>query len=339
MAKMAYRIFGAICVILLIGVVVTNNASTISDSNHYIHSTSTLDNGYNITVTPDGSFPRWNEYDYEVERVEIRWGYPNWTIDVTVKNNALCQAQSAWGWYSPSGRSCYGEWDFDYTEEENVDISFRAGDTSPEPGATYRIELDDNYLGDANIPATDSWYIVTIKGVHITAGHHTLFLGTYQMDYYPDIHLDYIMVGNLRIEAEAYNAMGGNDPNPNKAGLTVYPRDIVVQVWDGDPNNGGKFIGEAIAGRQQEVIDLHDEHTGYTYYVRYIENGGNYIVSIPWSPSRGFIHTIYVAVDPSNNLNETDEENNVMERITLSQSFQSPIAGYIKYIRSLMANK
>jgi len=338
---MRYRLFGLLCVILLLGVAVANNNAPItSDAGREVRSKSTVANVYNITVAPDGSFPGWDEYDYGVESVRVRWGYPNWTICVTVKNNALCQVESAWGWYSSSGRSCYGEWDFNYTKEEDIDISFRAGDTSPEPGATYRIELDGNYLGDANIPATDSWYIVTVKGVHVTAGHHTLFLGTYQMDYYPDIHLDYIMVGNLRIEAESYNAMGGNDPDPNKAGLTVYPRDIVVQAWDGDPDNGGKFIGKAIAGKQQKVIDSHDDHNGYTYYARYIDNGGIYVVNIPWNPDKGFIHTIYVAVDPSNSLNEIDEGNNIMEKITLRYPFQSYLLSeYMVYILQFLAGE
>jgi len=271
---------------------------------------------YEITVEPDSSFPKWKEYDYSVENLEVCMkGFERY-IKVDIKNLALCEARSAWGWYSPNGRSCWGEWDFEYSKNEIVDIRFRVGDSSPGPGATYRIELDGFHLGDVEISATNSWYIVTVHNVSINAGKHALFLGTYQMDYYPDIWLDYIMIGDLKIEAEEYNRMGGNDPDPDLRGLTVYPRDIKVQIWDGEPTTG-ELIDEMVVGKEQLVIDCKHQFAANTYYAHYIENNGTFTVEIPWK-SKKLIHEIYVIVDPDNELEEINEDNNIISKIVFS---------------------
>ena len=150
------------------------------------------ENTYDITIKPDDVYPRWKDYDYAVQNVAVHGWIKNKHILVTIENKGLCQAASGYGWYSANGRSCWGEWNFWQDKDDVVDIKFRVGDSIPEPGAKYRIELDGIHLGDIKIPATDSWYIVTVHNVSIERGEHTLFLGTYQMDYYPDYHLDYI---------------------------------------------------------------------------------------------------------------------------------------------------
>lgn len=278
------------------------------------HSSSTNDSlAYQITIEPDSSFPGWKEYDYSVENLRVYGQGTEWHIWCDIHNLALCEARSAWGWYSPNGRSCWGEWDFEYNEWEIVDIKFRVGDSSPEPGAEYRIELDNLHLGDVQIPATNSWYIVTIHNVSINTGSHTLFLGTYQMDYYPDIWLDYILIGDLRIEAEKYNRMGGNDPNPDLRGLWVNPMDIKVQFWDGNPDDGGQLISEKLIGEKQLVIDRHHEYPENTFYAHYIENNGIFTAMANWTPTYGW-HTIYVIVDPDNELEEINEMNNIVSR-------------------------
>lgn len=290
---------------------VTNSHDNLRSTNKY----------YDITIDPDPYPPGWNEYDYAVRGIKIyRHGLQRF-ISVEVENKALCMAKSAWGWYSSNGKSCWGKWNFTYERNEVVNIKFRAGDSSPEPGATYRIELDGIYLGDAKIPATDSWYLVTIHNVSITNGRHTLSLGTYQMDYSPDIWLDYIMIGNVRIEAEEYNRTGGNDPNPDLRGFTVYPRDIPLQIWDGNPDEDGELIAEVLVGKEQLVIDCNHEYSGNTYYGHYIENNGMYTVEVPWNPSGKFIHKIYAIVDPYDKLDESNENNNAATKIRLTYSF------------------
>ena len=276
---------------------------------------------YEITIEPDNAYPGWKGYDYAIKNVVI-YGWWIKHIIVTIENRGLCEAESGYGWYSSEGRSCWGEWLFYQYKDDVVDIKFRVGDTSPEPGAKYRIELDGVYLGDVEVPATDSWYIVTVHNVPIEEGMHTLFLGTYQMDYYPDYHMDYIMIGDRRIEAEKYVRMGGNDPNPDLQGLTVYPRDIKLQIWDGEPGIG-VLLNETFIGEKQLVIDKKQDHPGNTYYAHYIENNGKYTVNILWKPSNRFFHRIYVIVDPYNDLNEINEINNFRSKIVFTIPYLS----------------
>lgn len=136
----------------------------------------------------------------------------------------------------------WGELDFEFNHSETVDIQLRVGDNSPEPGAEYRVELDGLHLGDFQVPATDSWYIATIPSVFVSAGKHTVFVGTCEMGYHPDYYLDYIKIGTLRLEDEEYIRSGGNDPNLGLQGLWVKPSDVKVQFWDGSLNSGGRFL-------------------------------------------------------------------------------------------------
>lgn len=269
-------------------------------------------NGYEISIEFDPSSPGWKGYDLSVENLEVEMGSDGKVIiKFDIKNLGLCKATSGYGWYSADGRSCWGEWDFIYEGNGSTDIKFRVGDSSPNPGATYRIELDGLLLGNVTVPANDSWYIVTIHNVSITHGYHTLFLGTYNMDYEPDFHLDYIIIGEKRIEAENYTRMGGNDPNPDFRGLTVYPRDVKVQIWNGKPFNG-MLIKEIVVGREQTVIDRKHLFNEYTYTAHYIENNGVFSVKTSWDPSVTSPSEIYVVVDPSDDIKEMNEENNVV---------------------------
>ena len=114
--------------------------------------------------------------------------------------------------------------------------------------------------------------------------------------------------------------MGGNDPNPDFRGLSVYPRDIKLQIWDGDPGSG-ILINETLVGEEQIVIDRQQNHPGNTYYAHYIENNGVYTVGIPWKPSHGFIHKISVVIDPYDDLDEIDETNNFYSKIVFAIPF------------------
>lgn len=266
---------------------------------------------HEITIDPDPSPPGWADYDFSVENLKAERRDGSVVINFDVMNLGLCKATAGYGWYSPEGRSCWGEWDFEYKSSATVDIKIRVGDSSPPPGATYRIELDDIYLGDFEIPANDTWYIVTVHNVSVSPGQHTIFLGTYQMDYNPDIHLDYIMIGDLKIEAEEYDRMGGNDPNPDLRGLTVYPRDVKVQVWNGKPHEG-YLIKELVIGKRQTVIDNEHLFEENTCTAHYIENNGTFHVKISWKPDASLLTgRIYVVVDPDDEIKEIKEENNI----------------------------
>jgi hypothetical protein len=154
--------------------------------------------------------------------------------------------------------------------------------------------------------------------VPITAGPHTVFLGTYQMDYSPDYRLDWIQVGGARIEAEKYDRMGGNDPNSDYRGLTIWPRganppssaNLTVQIWEGDPAAGGILLHEDFVGEQTSVIDSGHDYPGGTYEAHCIENGGEAVISCEWTPVNAGV-PVYVVVDPHGVLEEIDETNNV----------------------------
>ncbi len=241
---------------------------------------------YDITIIEDDVYPGFLDCDLSILTASAESNQDGWTINVTAKNNAYCMATSCWGWYSPTGRSCWGEWDFYQESEKTVNISLRLADDEPEPGATYRIELvvDELFLGDITIPATNSWYLATIHNVTLTQGVHTLFAGTYQMDYYPDIYLDYILVGDQRIEGEEYDRMGGNDPEPDGKGLLVSPYNVAIEFWEGNPYDSGILIGETDIGKEQEIIDMNHIYPEYTYTTHYIENNATYSANYEWVP-------------------------------------------------------
>jgi len=193
----------------------------------------------------------------------------------------------------------------------------------------WRVELDGKHLASPSVSGcgsgTDHWKIVTLHNVPIDIGEHTLFLGTYQMDYSPDYCLDWVQIGDQRIEAEAYDRMGGNDPNPDYRGVTIWPRashpptagnsngfwyKLCVQIWDGDPKAGGKLICEDFVGSINTVIGSGHEFSGYTYPAYYIENFGQADIVYDWKPVEPGVHEIYVVIDPYDVLEEIDEENN-----------------------------
>jgi len=273
--------------------------------------------GQDVTIVDDFSFPSFIERDYGLTSADIQLSDPNplegtpITISADIHNNALCYANSAWGWYSSSGRSCWGEWSFNYPIDDTVDISFRCADG--DATVHWRAELDGMHLASPYVPQTDSiqWKIVTIHDLPISAGLHTLFLGTYQMDYLPDYALDWVQIGDMRIEGEAYSNMGGNDPNPDLQGLTIWPRDILIQIWDGHPDSSGVLICEDFVGDTNTVIDRNHDHPGNTYEARYIANFDYGRLECEWTPMEGGVHHIYVIVDPDSTLNEIDELNNI----------------------------
>ncbi|HEC81945.1 MAG TPA: zinc-ribbon domain-containing protein [Thermoplasmatales archaeon] len=265
-----------------------------------------------IMLLKDFSSPGWEEFDYAVEPSGVRvistgTGY---VIEADVRNLGLCEARSNYGWWSSDGRSCWGEWDFEFNDSETVDIQLRVGDNSPEPGAEYRVELDGSHLGDFQVPADDSWYIVIIPDVFVSAGKHTVFVGTYEMDFHPDYYLDYIKIGDLRLEGEEYSRSGGNDPNSDLQGLWVEPSDVKVQFWDGSPNDGGVLISEKTVGVPQVASDHKHLYLNNTFVTHFIPSNGVYTVNVSWDGSREF-HKIYVVVDPYDELEEVDETNNV----------------------------
>lgn len=281
-------------------------------------------NGYDITIDDDYSFPQRNDYDYGLMPADIHFNNNSpsvgevVTITAQVHNHGLCMATSGWGWYSSNGRSCWGEWDFDYPASGTVDISFRSRD---DVIVDWRVELDGVHLASPSVPGSGDagfWKILTIHDVPINAGSHTIFLGTYQMDYYPDYHLDWIQVGAVHMEAENYDRMGGNDPNADLRGLRINPQgvnppssnNLTVQMWDGDPSAGGSLICESFLGVTNTVIDAGHNYPENTIQAHYIENNGQGSLVCEWTPTEPGNHEIYLVVDPHEVLTEIDEMNN-----------------------------
>ncbi len=274
---------------------------------------------YEVTITDDPAPPHYRDYDYAVDPSDMTLSVSTpavgdtVTLSAVVRNLALCRAGGAWGHYSPDGRSCWAEWDFCRTNNSNdvVDISFRCQD---DVDVHWRIELDGVELASPTVPGVtsqDHWKIVTVHDVPVSPGPHVLFLGTYQMDYYPDYHLDWLQVGDVRIEAETYARMGGNDSDPDLRGLSVWPRDIVVRVTDGPPDGEHTLLWQGPVGDIATITDHHHEHPGYTCEAHCIASAGQAAISADWTPLTPGIHSLFVVVDPDDVLHETDEDNNI----------------------------
>ncbi|MCK4872598.1 MAG: hypothetical protein KAS72_07720 [Phycisphaerales bacterium] len=283
-----------------------------------------------VTIEDDYSYPQRTDYDYGVGIQDIAFSdaHPDVgdivLVTVDVHNFGLCRAAGAWGWYSSTGRSCWAEWDFDYATGKVVDIRYRCWDR--DSVVDWRVELDGVHLADVSVPASEneeSWKIVTLHDVPITAGPHTLFLGTYQMDWRPDYCIDWVEVGQLRIEAETYDRMGGNDPDPDLRGLGIYPAgvglptkstELTVQIWEGDPLNGGTLLIETFVGDINTVIDSQHLFPGNTLEAHYIANGDKAAVRMNWIPEEAKTYDIHIVVDPHGKLTEIDETNNQASR-------------------------
>ncbi len=271
---------------------------------------------YDITIVENDIHTEFLDIDLSILSASAQPNENGYTLNVTVKNNAYCMAAQQCGWYSETGRSAWGEWDFYQESDEMVNISFRIGEDVPEPGATYRFELDGLYLGDMTIPATDTWYLVTVHNVTILQGDHTLFAGTYEMDYHPNYYIDYILIGNQRIEGEEYTRMGGNDPEPDWSGLYVCPGDVAVEFWQGDPYDSGILIGEIDIGKEQTVADSYHEYPEYTYITHYIENNGIYAGSYNWTPAvQNETYDVYVLLKSVVNMQHIHEEINLSNNV------------------------
>ncbi len=301
---------------------------------------------YEVAIVLDTSAPRWEEWDWGLADEDVTADDPSpfvgepVTITARISNYALCQARSAHGWYSPIGRSCWGEWDFSTSRAETVDIAFRCRDNWD---VDWRVELDGLHLESLTVPSlgdTNTWNIVTIRDVPVAAGRHRIFLGTYQMDYDPDYFLDWIEVGNARIEAEDYDRTGGNDPDGDKRGLTIEPRasdppdssNITVQLWEGDPEGGGALLLEEFVGQVNTVADVGDEYPTNSFLAHYIPSDGSAELTYEWVPDSTDSVLFFIVVDPDSLLDETNEDNNVaslriaalLPEYSVSQCFPNP---------------
>ena len=288
---------------------------------------------YNVTIEDDCSYPQFSDYDYGLESADIEFSNdhpcPGETVTITahVRNYGLCTANSPWGFWSPTGRSCWGEWDFYYPASGTVDISYRCWDQ--DATVDWRVELDGVHIADASVPKSvdgQCFKLVTIHDVSIQEGWHTIFLGTYQMDFYPDYILDWVEVGEVHIEGETYDRTGGNATPLDWRGLTTSPRcprcpdpsplsELTIQIWSGDPAAGGTLLCEDCVGQPQEVNDYHQCWPGQgPYTAHYIENNGQAPLICDWTPTAPGAQEIYVVVDPHGGLTEIDETNNVVQR-------------------------
>jgi hypothetical protein len=298
--------------ILIVCLCINNKAEINQYLNSVIKKENHSQSTYDITISEDNSYPAWGEYDYSIEKLKIiKKGFFRNYIYVQVKNGGLCTAHAEYGWFSLTAKSCWAKWYFFNLKREVVDIVLRVADDSPEPGARYKLKLDFTHLGDFQVPATNSWYLVTFHNVLLRPGIHTIFLGTYNMNLQQDYFIDFIKIGDEKIEGEEYWLTGGNAINRNLRGLNIFPKDVKLQLWDGDPNRGGRLFYDAVLGKKQVVIDSSNKHLTAKRIVHYIENNGKFSVEIPWFPVYlKASHTIYAVIDPNNDLKEINEKNN-----------------------------
>ncbi len=301
---------------------------------------------YAVAIDLDDSFPRWEEWDWGLAREDIVSDNPapfvgeDVTITASISNHALCQARAAHGWYSPLGRSCWGEWDFSTARSDTVDVVFRCRDNWD---VDWRVELDGLHLNTLTVPSvgdTNLWNIVTVRDVPVAAGQHRIFLGTYQMDYDPDYFLDWIDIGDTHVEAEAYDRTGGNDPDGDKRGLTIEPSAcdppdssrITVQLWKGDPFGSGTMVLEEFVGPTNTVADVGDHYAANYHTAYYIPSNGSADLTYHWTPTGTDTQDFYIIVDPDSLLPEINETNNVavfriagrLPEYSISQCFPNP---------------
>ena len=301
------KIIGILICMLLSGISIFSNASAVI-----------VKTDHSWKIEDDYSFPQQGDYDYGITNEDIQdyalniksihYVGKTITIKADIHNYGLCFISGGYGWYSSNGRSCWVEWDFNYPTTTTVDISYRCYD---DVTVDWRVELDGTHLVSLSVPGVGSsknWKIVTIEDVDITAGPHTLFLGTYQMDYYPDYRVDWVKIGDLKIEAESYDRMGGNDPNPDLRGVHIIPKDINVQLWNGNPFDG-VLLFEDFVGDTNSVIDNKHLYPGNTYPAHYIENNGVSRIEYEYT-IQSIKDKIYVIIDPDDILEEINEDNN-----------------------------
>jgi hypothetical protein len=279
---------------------------------------------HDVEIVDDCSYPLYADYDYGLTTLDVDFSNPEpslgeiVTITANIHNYGVCHADSAWGWASSTGRSCWGEWDFDYPVSGLVDISYRCVDF--DAAVDWRVELDGVHVADVHVPKSPDgcWKLVTIHDVPIQAGQSTLFLGTYNLTYYPDYRVDWLKVGDVHIEAETYDRAGGTADRLDREGLMIHPRctdcpesaRLTVQLWDGDPSSGGSLVCEGCVGDTNTIIDGPRVCPWDTQEVHYIENGGQASLQCDWVATGG-AHDIYVVVDPHEVLDEVDEANNI----------------------------
>lgn len=294
-----------------------------------------------VTIQDDYSFPLYGDYDYGLASSDIHFDKNSLKmngpvlITVDIHNYGLCRTHGAHGWYSSNGRSCWAEWDFNYNTSEIVDISYRCID---DVTVHWRVELDGVELASPYVPGVgsglDHWKIVTLHNISISEGPHTLFLGTYQMDYKPDYKLDWVEIGDVHIESENYNRMGGNDPNPDWRGLHIFPmganppadKNLKVQLWEGNPSTDGVLLFEDFVGDTNTVVDRWHDYPGNTFEAYYIENNGIGNLEYEWTPMESRNHEIFVVVDPYDVLDEINETNNIASKTIF---LNPPIADFI----------
>ena len=302
---------------------------------------------YDVTIEDDFSHPQYAEYDYGLTDEDIGLSNSNppigesVTITAHINNSGSCIAYAPHGHYSSNGRSAWAEWDFSSPVSATIDISYRCRD---DVSVDWRVELDGIHLASPTVPGCGTglhWKIVTIHDVPITAGAHTIFLGTYQMDFSPDYRLDWIQLGEIHIEAETYDRMGGNDPNPDNRGLLIYPMAtnllesyiLTVQIWDGNPNMDGILLFEDFVGPTNEIYDYWHCSPANTITVQYIESGGQAAIECEWIPEGPGEHDIYIVIDPNEVLGEVDETNNIAHRSIIVSGGNQPdcLVGYWKF--------
>ncbi|UCG70778.1 MAG: hypothetical protein JSV09_07215, partial [Thermoplasmata archaeon] len=202
------------------------------------------------------------------------------TIEIDVHNLGITYAIT---WHDGD----YVEYDFYQSSDQTLDIKIRI--RSIGDATDTDVKLDRASIARFNsMPEYD---IITIHNVPISTGDHTIRIT--QMSDSPtqgdDLYIDWLEIGNNRIECEFYNRSDGNDPNKDLRGVDgIQPSDITV-----------KFYVDNILIAENDKIGSHSNSVpgGYPYPEAYfIPNMGSSNTSTSWVPSMPGYHNISIEV-------------------------------------------
>jgi ABC-type transport system substrate-binding protein len=234
-------------------------------------------------------------------------------IKADITNLGAC-----WVNMSENGDNVGYQFDAKDTEAEIEMIDWRTrvratSKTGAESHITLSMTISPGYQGvpitwNAEITSTEGWVIkspgaakeidpgIQSLQISLTAGAE---LGELDVDW---IELSQTGTSKILLEAEDYKSAISNGVND------IFPHDVVVGFYDGDPNNGGALISyDNTFGATNYVHDLGRD-------VYYLKNNAVATASDGWIACPRGEHVIYVVVDPAKAVKEANEANNKAEK-------------------------
>jgi len=200
----------------------------------------------------------------------------------------------------------YGDWmEYDFFEAGGGAQDVRIRMKSYLSATLTYVRLDGALIASFN--AMPGYDIVTIAGVQVAAGAHSLRIE--QKSDSPsvgdDLLIDWVEIGARHIEAELFDRHGG--PDPNWPGVDRIPPTLISADF---------YVGDDLIGTNEMIGSHSNAITGdfnFPYSeVSFIPNGGSTYTSVPWTPSGSGFQTIRVEVTSTGP--DNDLVNNVATR-------------------------